>query len=211
VQLDERGAAEGFAGRVVEWGGAYLISFVGLLHLLEAGEHFSYAPYLGILFLLNFAGSAVAALGILWTRQRWAWLLGVAVAGGALAALLWSRVVGLPGFPEGVGQWFNFLAWMAVAFELPFLALSLLALTSRGRRLVGAEQQRIDRERLPPARQETPEHLDQIEGEMREVRDRMAADLRDLRVHLDPRTAPERAKRNGLGRLRALLRGPREG
>ena len=204
MRPEARAAPEGFAGRIVGWLGAYLISFVGLLHLLLSGEHLHYAAYLGILFLLNFAASAVAAVGIVRTGGRWAWLLGVAVAGGALVAFLWSRTVGLPNYPDGVGQWLNFAAWMSWAFELPFLAVAGIALTPRGRALIEAEQRRIDREELPPARQETPEHFALIEGQMEEIRDRMAPDLRDLRVHLDPRTAADRTKRKLRDRLVGL-------
>lgn len=206
MQLEKQVPAEGFAGRLVGWLGAYLISFVGLLHLLQSGEHFGYATYLGILFLANAAASVVSAIAIVRTGARWAWLLGVAVAAGAFVALLWSRIIGLPGFPEGVGQWFNFLAWMAVSFELPFLAVAGLALTSPGRALVETEQRRIDREELPPARQETPEHFGLLEREMREIRNRMAPDFSDLRAHLDPRTVGEKTKRSVRDRLRSLLR-----
>lgn len=205
------GTAEGFADRIVRWLGAYLISFVGLLHLLLSGEHFGYAPYLGALFLLNFVASVVAAGGIAWTGGRWAWLLGVVVAGGPLVALLWSRIFGLPGYPDGVGQWFNFAAWMALAFELPFLAVVPLALTSRGRALVGAEQRRIDREELPPARQETPEHFGLLEEDMAELRARMSSDVRDLRAHLDPQAVGRQTRRSIRRRLRAFLPGSRDG
>ena len=128
--------------------------------------------------------------------QTWAWLLGVAVAGGAVAALLWSRLVGLPGYPDGVHQWFNFSAWMALAFELPFLAVAGLALTRRGKTLVGVEQRRIDMEQLPPDRQQTPEHFRLIEGQMQEIRNRMAPDIQDLRLHLDPKARKEKVERN---------------
>jgi len=201
----KRDPTEGFVDGIVRWAGAYLISFVGLVHLLESGEHFTYAAYLGALFLANFVLSAVAAVGIVWTGGRWAWLLGVAVAGGAFVALLWSRTFGLPGFPGGVGQWFNFLAWMAVAFELPFLAVAALVLTSPGRALVAAEQRRIDREELPPTWQETPEHFALLEEEMREIRARMELDVSDLRTHLDPRTLRERTERGASTRLRSFL------
>lgn len=202
-------ATEDFAGKVLTWAGAYLISFVGLVHLLESAEHFGFATYLGFLFLANFAASVVTALGMLWTGRRWAWLLGVAVAGGALVGFLVSRVVGLPAYPEVAGQWFNFTAWFALALELTFLAVTPLALTERGRTLVGAEQRRIDREELPPSRQETPEHFGLLEGEMREIRDRMAPDLSDLRAHLDPRVVGERARQDARSRLRKLLRATR--
>lgn len=207
MRAEKQGGEAGFAGRIVGWLGAYLISFVGLLHLLLAGEHLGYAVYLGIMFLLNATGSAVAAIGIVRTGARSAWLLGVAVAGGAVVALLWSRIIGLPGYPDGVHQWFNFAAWMALAFELPFLAVAGLALTRRGKILVGAEQRRIDREELPPSRQETPEHFGLIEGELRGIRDRMEFDVSDLRAHLHPRTLRGRAKQDVRLRLRALLPG----
>lgn len=180
-----RDATNDFANRMVGWAGAYLISFVGLVHLLEAGEHFGYATYLGILFLLNFAASVVSALGIVWTGRKWAWWLGVAVAGGALVSLLWSRTIGLPGFPYGVGQWFNFLAWMAVAFELGFLSVAPLALTNTGHKLVQAEQKSIDQEQAPPL----------LEEEMFAIRRRMEPNMRDLRARLDPKTVTEKRKR----------------
>ncbi|MGH3146543.1 MAG: DUF3618 domain-containing protein [Rubrobacter sp.] len=205
MTLEERATTEGFADRIIAWLGAYLISFVGLLHLLLSGEHIGYAPYLGVLFIVNFAASAVVAVGLVWTRQTWAWLLGVAVSGGSVVVLLASRVFGLPGFPEAQGQWFNFAAWMALSFEFLFLAVVPLALTSRGRKLVGVEQERIDREKLPPDRQETPEHFQLIEKEMQEIRARMAPDLTDLRKHVDPRVAAEQAKQSARQQLLDLV------
>ena len=196
-----RNMPEGFAERIVGWLGAYLISFVGLLHLLLAGENFGHAAYLGILFVANFAASAAAAVGIARTGAKWAWLLGAAVCIGAATALLWSRVFGLPGYPDGVGQWFNFPAWMSLAFELPFLAVVPLGLPARGRALVQAEQDRIDREKLPPARQETAEHFDLIEREMREIRHRMSHDVRDLQAHLTPQALKKQTRRNARTRL----------
>lgn len=197
---------ESFTRKIVAWAGAYLISFVGLLHLLEAGEHLGYASYIGVLFLANFAASAVSALGIAWTGRKWAWLLGAAVAGGALFALLWSRIIGLPGYPDGVGQWFNFLAWMAVIFELSFLALAPLALTSRGSALVKAKQRRIDREEAPPATRETPGHFGMLEKEMAAIRNRARPDLADLRRHLSPSTSMERTKQNLRERMEHTLK-----
>ena len=205
MQAGQQDAAKGFAERTLAWYGAYFISFVGLLHLLLSGEHFGYAVYLGLLFLTNFIAAAVAALGILWTESRWAWLLGVLVAGGAFVAFLGSRVFGLPGFSEAEGQWFNFGGWMALGFELAFLAAVPLALTRRGRTLVGMEQDRINREKLPPDTQETPEHFGLLEEEMYEIRSRMAPDARDLRAHLEPQKLGRRAKQDARTRLRTVL------
>ena len=94
-----------------------------------------------------------------------------------------------------MGQWFSFAAWMALAFELSFLDVAGLALTRRGKSLIGAEQRRIDVEKLPPDRQETPEHFALIEDQMQEIRNRMAPDVQDLKAHLDPKARAGKAER----------------
>ncbi len=195
-------SADGFAGRVLSWSGAYLIAFVGLTHLLASQEHFGYASYLGLLFVANFLGAALAAVFIARDGEKWAWLLGDLIAVGSLAGLILSLTVGLPGYPEGVGRWFNFPAWISVLLALAYLPLSLLALTNRGGSLVRVEEKRIARERVPPERQETPEHFGLVEQDMRELRTRMSSDLLDLRARVEPRAMGERFKRNVRQRLR---------
>ena len=65
--MDDARMDDGLAPKVLTWAGAYTISFVGLIHLLVSDEHFEAAPpYLGWLFLANFAGATVAAIGIAW-------------------------------------------------------------------------------------------------------------------------------------------------
>lgn len=44
------------------WTGILLIVALGLIHLLEASEELEEATYLGLLFLANFGGAAVAAI-----------------------------------------------------------------------------------------------------------------------------------------------------
>lgn len=187
-------ADEGFAGKFLSWAGAYLISFVGLIHLLESEEHFGYAPYLGVLFLINFLLAAIAAAGLVRSGRRWAWLLGDFIAGGALLGFVVSRTVGLPGFPEGVGQWFNLPAWITLAIAVSYLPLSLLALTRRGGAVMRSEREKIERERVPPDTKETPEHFALIEEDMRDIRTRMERDIVDLRSHARPRTVSERTR-----------------
>ena len=46
-----------------------------------------------------------------------------------------------------------------------------------------------------------------LEEEMREIGDRMATGVRDLRAHLDPRTLRKRTQRGDLSRLRTLMPG----
>src|SRR5215210_5797155 len=76
------------------------ILVAGLIHLILTPEHFEEATYLGLLFIANFAGAAVAAFGI-FRGHRWGWVLGLLVAGGAYILYFVSATVGLPGVEEG--------------------------------------------------------------------------------------------------------------
>jgi hypothetical protein len=192
---------DGLAPKVLTWAGAYTISFVGLIHLIVSDEHFEAATYLGWLFLANFAGAAVAAIGIAWGGHRWGWLLGDAVAGGAFVLYVVSRAIGLPGFhPEGVWEWVRLDGLLSLGLEGLFMALSLLAITPQGRALVRMEQERIGQEQTVSG--ETP---GRIEQEMLEIRSRMGPDLSDLREHIEPQAIKEQAKRSLQERLRGIF------
>jgi hypothetical protein len=106
--------------RTVTLAGVGLILIAGLIHLILTPEHFEEATYLGLLFLANFAGSAVAALGI-HRGQRWGWMLGFVVAGGAYVMYIVSGTVGLPGMePQSL---LEPLGVVAKAVEALFLVL----------------------------------------------------------------------------------------
>lgn len=108
--------------------GAGLILIAGLIHLVLTPEHLEEATYLGLLFLANFVGAAVAAFGIL-RRHRWGWVLGALVAGGAYAPYFVNATVGLPGVEEG--HLIEPLGLLAKAVEALFLLACVIALTSR--------------------------------------------------------------------------------
>src|SRR5919202_6225055 len=80
--------------------GAGAILGAGLIHLVLVPEHFAEARYLGVLFVVDFVGSAVAAFGI-YRGHRWGWILGALIAAGALVAYGVSVTVGLPGVGKG--------------------------------------------------------------------------------------------------------------
>src|SRR5919199_3712902 len=186
------GVDDGLAPKVLTWAGAYIISFVGLIHLIESDEHFEVASYLGWLFLANFAAAAVAAIGIYWGGHRWGWLLGDVVAGGALVLYVVSRAICLPGFhPEGVWEWVRIDGLIALALEGLFVALSLLAITPWGRTLVRVQQKTIEQEQMIAMESPNP-----IEREMAEIRSRMTSDLSDLREHVEPQAIKEQVKRS---------------
>lgn len=107
---------------VSRWAGVFLILLVALIHLIEAPEHFEFAGYLGVLFLLASAGSVVAAVGVFRGARTWGWLLGAIISAVALVAYPISRFFGLPGFSEGVGAWDEPLGSLAMIVEALFLA-----------------------------------------------------------------------------------------
>lgn len=200
--LEESRDIDNFTEKLVVWAGAYTILFVGLSHVLISGEHFIAAPYLGVLFLLNCAGSILAAAGLAWGAYRWAWLLGVLIAGGAFVGFIASRTIGLPGFEEAVGQWWNLPGLLTLAFEALFLGLFVLALTPPGRTLTrGAERGREELDQITGA---SEERLGRIEGEMAGIRSRMSPDLSGLRKHVEPQAVREQVQRSASGYLQGV-------
>lgn len=85
---------------------------------------------MGVGFVVNFVGALVAAVGI-YRDALWGWLLGVVVAGGALVMYVVSRSIGLPGFEQAIGRWTGPLGILSLIVEALFVALFLLALTTR--------------------------------------------------------------------------------
>jgi hypothetical protein len=77
-----------------------LIFVATLIHVVLAPEHFEGTPYVGALFVADFAGAMAAAIGICigayWGR-RWGWGLGTLVAGEVFVAYFVVGTVGLPG------------------------------------------------------------------------------------------------------------------
>ena len=115
---------------ISKWNGIALILAIGLIHLITTPHHFEAATYLGWLFLANFAGSLLAAVGI-YRGASWGWLLGVLIAVISFVAYLISRTVGLPGTGgEFVGHW-NAWGIISLIVEALFVALYLSVTGSR--------------------------------------------------------------------------------
>ncbi len=112
--------------------GIVLIVATGLIHLITTPHHFEAATYMGWLFLANFLGSLVAAVGI-YREALWGWLLGVLIAGGAFVLFLISRTIGLPEAAEFVGRWSTW-GIISLIVEGLFVALFLSVVTLRGRK-----------------------------------------------------------------------------
>lgn len=105
--------------------GIVLILITGIIHFYDAPDAFSEMTYKGVLFTLNGVGALVAAYGI-WRGAAWGWLLGLLIAGGAIAGYVISRTVGMPGLP--VDPWLEPLGVLSLAVEGLFVLLAVYAL-----------------------------------------------------------------------------------
>jgi hypothetical protein len=113
--------------------GISLIMAGGLIHLVAAPDHYEEATYIGVLFSANLLGALAAAIGI-YRDELWGWWLGAAVAGGALAVFVVSRLIGLPGFEEHVGLWIgdsveDYLGIPSLLIEASFVVLFVVVIT----------------------------------------------------------------------------------
>jgi len=95
----------------------------GFIHIVEARDSFSDAAYKGVLFVANGLGAVVAAFGIYRNQRGFGWLLGLAVAGGALLAYVASRTIGLPGLPAEPDAWFEPMGVASLVCEGLFVFL----------------------------------------------------------------------------------------
>jgi hypothetical protein len=110
------------SGRLVG-AGISLIVIVGLIHLINSPEDLEEGAYTGLLYLANFFGAILAAIGI-YRGRSWGWSLGALVSVGAFAGYVISRTVGLPGL--GVEEeWLEPLGVLSLLVEALFVGLFL--------------------------------------------------------------------------------------
>src|SRR5215203_6054392 len=103
--------------------GISLIVIVGLIHLINSPEDLAEGSYTGLLFLANFFGAIVAAIGI-YRGRSWGWGLGALVSVGAFAGYVISRTTGLPGLPVEE-EWLEPLGLLSLLVEALFVGLYL--------------------------------------------------------------------------------------
>jgi len=110
------------SGRLVG-AGISLIVIVGLIHLINSPEDLAEGSYTGVLYLANFFGAILAAIGI-YRGRSWGWGLGALVSVGAFAGYVISRTVGLPGLPVEE-EWLEPLGVLSLVVEALFVGLYL--------------------------------------------------------------------------------------
>src|SRR5215210_9355636 len=100
-----------------------LIVIVGFIHLINSPGDLEEGSYTGLLYLANFFGAILAAIGI-YRRRSWGWGLGALVSVGAFAGYVISRTIGLPGL--GVEEeWLEPLGLLSMLVEALFVGLFL--------------------------------------------------------------------------------------
>lgn len=103
--------------------GISLIVVVGLIHLINSPGDLEEGAYTGVLYLANFFGAILAAVGI-YRGRRWGWGLGALVSAGAFAGYVISRTIGLPGL--GVEEeWLEPLGVLSLVVEALFVGVFL--------------------------------------------------------------------------------------
>ena len=118
--------------------GIVLILEIGLIHLLNAQAEYEEVSYMGWLFVANFTGALIAALGI-YRKQLLGWMVGLVVAIGSIVGYSWSRTRGMPGMQ--IEAWLAPYGIVALALE----GIYLLLIINRPWRLVSLASQSEDR------------------------------------------------------------------
>jgi hypothetical protein len=108
--------------KILQWLAILLLIEVGLVHYFSAQHEFEEAALLGYLFMANFLGALVAAYGI-YRQKIWGWILGFAIAAGAIGGYIWSRTTGLPGLEAEA--WLNPWGVVSLVVEGLFILLVL--------------------------------------------------------------------------------------
>jgi hypothetical protein len=106
-----------------------LIGVTGVLHLVQAPQDLNEVAFRGVLFIANSVLGLAAAYGIWRGSKTWAWLLGLLVAGGALGFYVISRSIGIPGWEDSIGEWFEPIGILSWLVEVGFVGLALMAFT----------------------------------------------------------------------------------
>ena len=112
------------SGRLVG-AGVSVIVIVGLIHLINSPADLEEGSYTGLLYLTNFFGAILAAIGI-YRGRSWGWSLGALVSVGAFAGYVISRTVGLPGLSVEE-EWLEPLGVLSLLVEALFVGLFLTA------------------------------------------------------------------------------------
>jgi hypothetical protein len=104
---------------------------VALIHLLDVPDTFEEQAYKGWLFVGLIVGCLAAAIALIRTSSRHAWLAATLLPLGALAAYVYSRTIGLPGGADDIGNWTESLGLASMFVDGSLVALGASVIHSR--------------------------------------------------------------------------------
>ncbi|RNE64024.1 hypothetical protein [Cryobacterium tepidiphilum] len=99
-------------------------------HIPVIEDHFSEAPYVGVLFALVTVAGFLLAILLLTADSRAVWVSTLVVSALALAAYVLSRTVGLPQIDDDIGHWADALGTMAIVGEAVMLVSAVAHILS---------------------------------------------------------------------------------
>ncbi len=115
ISRDQVGRAVGIVG---------LIS-IALIHFLDAFSAFDESKFVFGLYILLMIVTLFASAILLRTDSRLTWMLAGATAGLTMIGFILTRTIGLPGFPDNVGNWLEPLGLASLWVEGLVLVLSV--------------------------------------------------------------------------------------
>ena len=119
--------------KTMMWSAIFCIVATGLIHFINMADAYHDMAYKGVAFAINGVGALVSAVGIYRGARSWGWMLGIAVAGGALLGYIASRTIGLPGLPAEPDAWFEPMGVASMVAEAGFLMIAFQALRTLSR------------------------------------------------------------------------------
>lgn len=106
---------------------------VAVVHLLDGPGSLTDQFYVGALELALAATCVPLALLLLTRPVRVLWHASGALCTAALLVYVASRTTGLPGSTDDIGNWWQTLGILTVAFEVAVVALAAVVVRPRGR------------------------------------------------------------------------------
>ncbi len=103
--------------------GAGMLAAAGAAHIPVIPSHLSEAPYIGVLFILLTVACLGLAVILTWHPRTPAYAAAAIITGGAIAAYVLSRTVGLPMIEDDIGNWFEPLGVISVITEAAALLI----------------------------------------------------------------------------------------
>src|SRR5215212_5531858 len=143
-------AIDGVLARLV---GIVSLTAIALIHAVQAPDAFADAGYLDVLFVAAVTAGALLAVALTRTSDHRIWMAAGVFAASILVGYLLSRIVGLPGFTEDLGEWSEPRGLAAMVFESLLGALSAAVLVTRSR--IGKRTERAVRSARAPGSRST--------------------------------------------------------